>query len=107
MTPRLQQLLQFQADRPNDAFILFALAKEYEKLGDTETALLHYQNIVQTTPDYVGVYYHLGKLLEKLEQPENAISAYKSGMVVANKLGDRHALSELAAAKMELSDDDD
>ncbi len=102
---RLQQLLQFHSESPNDAFLLFALGKEYEKLGNTEMALDFYQKIVATMPDYVGVYYHLGKLLEKTEHPAKAIEAYKSGMAIAQKIGDRHALSELAEAKLELDDE--
>ena len=104
-SPRLQQLLLFHSESPNDAFLLFALAKEYEKLCNHETALEYYQKIVATSPDYVGVYYHLGKLLEKENAPDQALEAYKNGMLVAQKIGDRHALSELAEAKLELEDE--
>jgi tetratricopeptide (TPR) repeat protein len=107
ISTRLQQLQQFLADKPGDAFILFAIAKEHEKLGNPNEALEHYQLIVSSTPDYVGVYYHLGKLLEKQVAPQQAFNAYKAGMEVAQKLGDRHAFSELAGAKLELGDDDD
>lgn len=104
-SPRLQQLLQFHSENPNDAFLLFALAKEHEKLANTETALAFYQKIVTNSPDYVGVYYHLGKLLEKTNNPDQALETYKAGMVIAQKIGDRHALSELAEAKLELDDE--
>ncbi|MCF8244928.1 MAG: tetratricopeptide repeat protein [Saprospiraceae bacterium] len=104
-SPRLQQLLQFYSASPDDAFLLFALAKEHEKLGNMETALDFYQKIVSTSPDYVGVYYHLGKLLEKARAPEQALETYKSGMAVAKKIGDQHAFSELAEAKLELDDE--
>ncbi len=104
-SPRLEQLLQFLSASPEDAFLLFALAKEHEKLGNTETALDFYQKIVTTSPDYVGAYYHLGKLQEKNTTLEQAIETYKSGMLIAQKIGDRHALSELAAAKLEIDED--
>jgi len=104
-SPRLQQLLQFHSANPSDPFLLFALAKEHEKLGNMETALEFYQKIVTDSPDYVGVYYHLGKLQEKNSELEQAIETYKSGMAIANKIGDRHALSELAAAKLEIDED--
>ncbi len=105
-SPRLQQLLQFHLENPQDAFLLFALAKEHEKLGNADSALDFYQKIVDTSPDYVGVYYHLGKLQEKNGEPGQAIGTYKAGMAVAQKMGDQHALSELAGAKMEISDED-
>jgi tetratricopeptide (TPR) repeat protein len=104
-SPRLQQLLQFHSENPNDAFLLFALAKEYEKLGNPESALEFYQKIVAQSPDYVGVYYHLGKLLEKTNNPDQALETYKAGMDIAQKIGDRHALSELAEAQLELDDE--
>ncbi len=104
-SPRLQQLLQFHSASPDDAFLLFALAKEHEKLENKATALDFYQKIVSTSPDYVGVYYHLGKLLEKTNAPEQALETYKSGMAVAKKIGDQHAFNELAEAKLELDED--
>ncbi|MBI1227930.1 MAG: tetratricopeptide repeat protein [Bacteroidetes bacterium] len=104
-SPRLQQLLQFLSASPEDAFLLFALAKEHEKLGNPEMALDFFQKIVETSPDYVGVYYHLGKLQEKTTSLEQAIETYKAGMQIAQKIGDRHALSELAAAKLEIDED--
>mgnify|MGYP000184972565 CR=1 FL=1 len=106
-SPRLQQLLQFHSESPNDAFLLFAIAKEYEKLGNETLSLEYYQKTVATTPDYVGTYYHLGKLLQKKGEIQQALDAFKSGIAVAQKIGDRHALSELAAAKLEISDDED
>lgn len=104
---RLPQLLSFLESTPDDAFLLFAVAKEYEKQADNAQALRYYLRLRETTPQYVGTYYHLGKLYEKLEQPEAAIEAYKTGMQVATAEGDRHAYSELAGAKMNLADDDD
>lgn len=92
---RLEQLLGFLADGSKDPFIKYALATEYAKIGDYEKALSYYNNLVDNEPLYVGTYYHLGKLLEQLERKEEAISIYEKGMSVANKVGDRHALSEL------------
>ena len=70
-----------------------------------ETALDFYLKIVNGSPDYVGVYYHLGKLQEKNNQTSLAVKTYSAGMAVAKKIGDQHALSELAAAKLEIDDE--
>ena len=104
---RLNQLLAFHQANPKDSFILFALAKEHEKLGDDEKALHYYEQLTRQDPGYVGVYYHLGKLHEKMGDPATAFSIYKTGMDVARQAGDQHALSELAEAKLSLGDDDD
>lgn len=102
--PLLQQLLE---SNPNDSFALFAIAKEYEGMGELAQALEFYQRLQTTNPAYVGLYYHLGKLLEKTGRPAAALEAYRRGMEVARQAGDQHAFSELSAARLELDDLDD
>ncbi|MBR9922874.1 MAG: tetratricopeptide repeat protein [Bacteroidetes bacterium] len=103
---RLDQLKAFLEDDPNDAFVRFAIAKEHEKNGDTDSAKAGYEWLVQEKPDYVGTYYHFGKLLEKEDNKERALAIYSQGMEVAGQQGDQHARSELAGAKMMLDDED-
>ena len=104
---RLEQLKAFLAKTPKEPFILFAIAKEYEKLQQLPDALQYYEQLRQDSPNYVGTYYHLGKLLEQLGKEKEAFFTYKKGMEIAKAAGDNHSLSELAGAKMELGDDDD
>ena len=101
---RLNQLFSFYEENPKDSFICFAIAKEYENLGAEDKALEFYLQLVKNDVDYVGTYYHLGKLYERKQDFETAIQTYQSGMAVAKKMGDRHALSELAGAKMEIEE---
>jgi tetratricopeptide (TPR) repeat protein len=105
MSDRLQTLQGLLSDSPDDPFLLFAIAKEYEKLLDFDQALEQYLLLQEKTPDYVGLYYHLGKLYERLDQWDNALETYKKGMTVARKAGDQHALGELAGAKMNLDEE--
>ena len=106
-SPRLQQLFAFLENSPKDSFITFAIAKEYEGLGNDQKALAYYLELCKNDADYVGTYYHLGKLYEKLERLDTAFQTYKDGMAIAKKMGDQHALSELAGAKLALGDDED
>ena len=106
-TPRLQKLLSFLQSSPEEPFLVFALAKEYENLGQREEALRYYNQLLEQNPDYVATYYHLGKLQEAIGEPGEAFALYKKGMVVAQKAGDQHALNELAAAKLNLGDEED
>ncbi len=102
---RLNQLLNFLGESPNDSFILFAIAKEYEKYDERKMAFEYYLKLKQTDPKYVGLYYHLGKLYEKDAAYDAALVAYKEGIAVAKSAGDRHALGELSEAKMILEED--
>jgi tetratricopeptide (TPR) repeat protein len=104
---RLEQLQNFLKDSPKDPFLLFAVAKEHDSLGDPQKALDFYLTLRETTPQYVGLYYHLGKLYERLQQPNDALEAYKTGIVVAKEEKDMHAYNELVGAKMNVSDEDD
>lgn len=95
---RLSKLLQFLEQDPNDPFILYALATEYNSLNNTEEAFRFYRKLVAEHPNYVGTYYHLGQLLEKQDEKANAIEIYQQGILVARTKRDMHALSELQGA---------
>ena len=95
---RLVKLLEFLENEPNDSFILYALATEYNSLNDTENAFKYYLKLVDEHPTYVGTYYHLGKLYEKHDQKQEAIAIYQKGMLEARTKRDMHAFSELQGA---------
>ena len=95
---RLAALLDFHRVDPDDAFTRFALAQEYLKRGDTDAALGFFDALVHDHPDYVGTYYHLGKLYETLGRTESAAEAYRAGIVAATQAGDTPARSELQGA---------
>ena len=95
---RLTKLFEFLESDPNDSFILYAIATEYNVQNDVENALKYYLQLTEKHPDYVGTYYHLGKLYEKIGQKEEGIKVYQTGMQVARQKRDMHALSELQGA---------
>ncbi len=97
---RLNKIKTFLEGSPNDPFLLYALAKEYEKLGDEKSAISEFENLSKSHPDYVGTYYHLGKIYERQDEIEKALNVYENGITVAKKIGDKHALGELASAKL-------
>ena len=104
---RLEKLLEFYKNEPNDEFLKYALATEYLRLNDTEKALFYYEDLLNNHPNYVGTYYHLGKLYEALKRTDDAITTYEKGIIVTRAVRDNHALSELQAVYMELKGDDD
>ncbi len=102
---RIETLKDMLESAPEDSFLIFALAKEYEKLGELETAEAQYCTLREKDPEYVGLYYHLAMLYEVLDHPQKALSTYHEGIEIARKLKDFHALSELNTAKMNLEMD--
>lgn len=97
-TTRLNKLLEFLKADPSDPFILYALATEYNTAGDHQQAFHYYNLLVENSPEYVGTYYHLGKLLEKTGDKERAIEIYRLGLKAARNKNDNHAYSELQGA---------
>ena len=99
---RLARLKQLLDESPTDDFLLFAIAKEYEAGGDLLAARSHYKQLLRANPEYVGAYYHLGKLHESMENHSEALDQYKRGMTVARQVEDEHSYRELSAAKFNL-----
>ncbi|MEM8559396.1 MAG: tetratricopeptide repeat protein [Bacteroidota bacterium] len=107
---RLQTLLAYYQDDPEDPFTRYALATEYRKRGQDGDALALFEGLTTDHPNYVGTYYHLGKLFEDLGRTPDAIATYQAGIQTAQRLGDLHARAELQSALLEaegLGFDDD
>lgn len=106
---RLEKLLEFLQNEPEDEFLQYALATEYLRLNQTEKALLYFETLVIKHPAYVGTYYHLGKLYETLNRKQDAVSTYEKGMAVAREKRDNHAFSELQSVYRQATgwDEDD
>lgn len=99
---RLALLLQFYEEDPRDAFTRFAIAQEYVKQGDSERAEAFYIALVADQPDYVGTYYHLGKLYERQQFYDKAQEIYKKGIEIAEQSSALHERAELQNALMNL-----
>ena len=95
---RLDQLLEFLREDPTDPFTRFALAAEYEKRGALDRALHCFEELRGDVPSYVGTYYHLGKLYERLGRLADAVETYEAGIEQANRAHDFHSRSELRSA---------
>lgn len=102
MSKRIDQLLNFLKEDPKDSFIRYALAQEYEGMGQKYQARDAYLALMEDDPAYVGIYYHLGKLYEEFGEEEEALATYEAGIQVAKKAADFHSLSELNNAKVNL-----
>lgn len=102
MSDRIEKLIAFLKESPNDCFLNHALALEYIKLGNDGEAKSLFEKNMQTDVNYVATYYHLGKLLERTGQQEQAVKIYEQGMSVAKNAGDNHSYNELQGAYEDL-----
>lgn len=102
MNARIDKLKELLKQSPSDSFILFALAKEFEKVGDRLQAIKLLESLLKINPDYVGAYYHLAALLKDEEKLNDALKIYTLGIEIAQKFGEQNTLRELQNAKMNL-----
>lgn len=100
---RIEKLKEYLKTNHKDSFLQHALALEYIKVGNDAEAKNLFNEILRREPTYVGSYYHLAKLLERIGDEEKAIKIYERGMEEAKKAGDDHSYNELRAAYEEIA----
>ncbi len=98
---RLEKLLEFYKEDPNDPFTIYAIGLEYMNT-DAGKALEYFQLLLDNHEDYTGTYYQAGKLLQTMNRKDDALIIYDKGIRICQKTSDRHALAELQAAKNNL-----
>jgi len=103
---RLHKLQEMLKAEPNDAFLNYALAVEYEKEGKIDEATLHLQNMIKSHPEYLPIYYKLGKLFENHQQFNEAKKSYLLGKDLAVKQNNKKTLNELEEALWLIEDEE-
>jgi tetratricopeptide (TPR) repeat protein len=98
MKSRIENLIDYYHEDPVDNFTIYALALEYIKLYDYDTALEYFLKLKALNPEYLPLYYHLGKLYETLKDTDLAAQTYIEGMRVAFKQKNNQTHAELKEA---------
>ncbi len=106
---KIRDLAASLKENPNDSFIKFALALELLKNNDVSKAKVLFESILKQDPDYLGVYYHLGKLYERTGRLSDAQQMFTDGLEIAKKQNNERTALELKEAlesiNIELNDD--
>lgn len=89
----LQALL---AKGRDSALLRFSLGGEYLKAGDASTASNHLRRALELDPDYSAAWKLLGRSLTALDELGGALEAYRHGIEVAERRGDKQAAKEMA-----------
>lgn len=104
MTSTVIANLQKLVGTPRDGALLrFSLGNEYLKAGDADNARLQLAEAVARDPAYSAAWKLLGKALADLGQPQAALEAYRQGISVAEKKGDKQAAKEMAVFARRIS----
>jgi predicted Zn-dependent protease len=89
----LERLLGGPRDTP---LLRFSLGNEYLKAGDAAAAAAHLREAVARDPEYSAAWKLLGKALADADRPAEALEAYRAGIVVAERRGDKQAAREMS-----------
>ncbi|MFN3839946.1 MAG: tetratricopeptide repeat protein [Cyclobacteriaceae bacterium] len=94
---RIEQLLKFLEEDPNDVFARYALALEYQK-SDPEKAEEVFDHVFTLNPDYLPAYYMAAMLKVELGKPEEAFRLLTKGVELARQCNNHSTLRELQEA---------
>lgn len=89
---RLEQLL---ATGKDNALLRFSLGGEYLKAGDATAACTHLARAIEHDPEYSAAWKLYGKALTDTGRATEALAAYRRGIEVAEKKGDKQAAKEM------------
>jgi Tfp pilus assembly protein PilF len=92
LTANLEALLARGAD---SATLRFALATRYLAAGDAAAAARHAEAAVALDPEYSAAWKLLGQTLTAANRAPEAAEAYRHGIGVADRRGDRQAAKEM------------
>ncbi len=98
---KIAELESLLEERPDDPFLIYALAREYDKLSNPLQAVLMYEHLVNEHPDYIGTYYHYASLLYSRGNRNEGLKLVETGITRGTKAGDMHAVSELKRLQAE------
>jgi hypothetical protein len=94
---RLQQLLQFLQEEPNDPFLQYAIAQAYQGF-EPEKALHYYRHLLLNHPDYLPTYYHAALLMAELGIPNEADATFQKGIALSQAQGNLKTMREIQNA---------
>lgn len=94
-SPIIANFEKMLASGKDSALLRFSLGNEYLKAGDNATAAQHLEHAVKFDANYSAAWKLLGKALTDAGRLAEALSAYKQGIEVADKRGDKQAAKEM------------
>ena len=102
---RINALKVFLDKDPDDSFSSYALALEYNGLGETDKAIATLRELLKRDPKYVAAYHQLGQLYSKINKTREAKRYYRKGIEAAEEANDAHAKREMEEALEEIEDE--
>jgi len=94
---RIEQLLEFCREEPDEPFNFYALALEYQN-SNSKQAGLYFEKLLERFAHYLPTYYHAAMFYAQQDEIQKAKSIYEKGIELAKEQKNAHALRELQNA---------
>ena len=94
-SPALANFERMLASGRDGALLRFSLGNEYLKAGDAARAVEHFGRAIAIDRHYTAAWKLYAKSLAAAGRADDAIQAYRDGIAVARKKGDRQAEKEM------------
>lgn len=95
VSPIAANLEKLLAAGKDNALLRFSLGNEYLKAGDAGSAAAHLARAVEHDPQYSAAWKLYGRALAESGLNAEALDAYRRGIEVAEKKGDKQAAKEM------------
>lgn len=103
---RIQQLIRFVQEEPDEPFNVYALAIEY-MTDEPAQARVYFDELLTRFPDYLPTYYHAAALQAESGDRDRATALYDKGIELARTQQNQKTLLELLRAQRAFEDDED
>lgn len=95
---RVVELKQMLDISPDDTFLNYALALEWQKLGEITKTIEAFEKLIKKHETYLATYLQYGNILAEIGDTKKAIIIYNKGIEIATKQQNWKTKRELETA---------
>ena len=95
MSSRREKIEEMLKAEPNDQFLRYSLACEYDNEDRTDESLTLLRGLMADQPPHVHSFLRGAQLLAKLNRIAEARDALRTGIEIARQQGESHAAGEM------------
>ena len=95
MSPRREKIEEMLKEEPNDVFLRYGLAVEYDNEERYEDSLTVFTALTKETPPHVPSFFRAAQLLARLDRISEARALLRDGIEAARLQNNSHAAAEM------------
>lgn len=96
MSTRREKIEAMLKDEPNDVFLRYGLAVEYDNEERYDDSLALFTGLTKDSPPHVPSFFRAAQLLARLDRVNEARALLRDGIEAARQQGNAHAAAEMS-----------